>query len=396
MTTLTTGAPGPGARVARSAMVARSARRGEEGVALMLVLLFVVLLGAIVTEYAYETQVEAALAANVRADLDAYVAAKSAVAAGLGLLHADLVEQEVQVAAASAAQLPGSEYFDSLLDVWATERLVETLNEGVFQCEVADEYGKININALFSYDEEGVGGEEANPILEEALRYLFVDILQAEEDPTDALLDYLDSDDDTRPEGAESDFYSTSAASFGAKNGLMNSIEELLLVPGITPELFFDCNRDPEEGWDEEWDMELEGLRAPSLSDLLTVHGHPQGKINVNTARPEVLDAVLSALPGGNPEMVEDILAYQMAEPFDSLNDMADRNVFDKKRSKEARGILDVRSDVFRILGDGRAQDVMVRIEAYVARTPPEAVGAAGPDGEAMELLRILDWRVIR
>lgn len=373
-------------------MGARLPRPGEEGVALMLVLLFVVLLGAIVTEYAYETQVEAALAANVRADLDAYVAAKSAVAAGLGLLHADLVEQEVQVAAASAAQLPGGEYYDSLLDVWATERLVETLNDGVFQCEVADEYGKINLNALFSYDEEGTGGEEANPILEQALRYLFVDILQAEEDPTDALLDYLDSDDDTRPEGAESEFYATLDATFGAKNGGMSSIEELLLVPGITPELFFDCNRDP----DEEWDMELEGLRPPSLSDLLTVHGHPQGKINVNTARPEVLEAVLAALPGGNPEMVEDILAYQMAEPFESLNDMAERNVFDKKGSNEAKAVLDVRSDVFRILGDGRAQDVMVRIEAYVARTPPEAVGTAGPDGQAMELLRILDWRVIR
>ena len=388
MKVLTIGDPGAGAR---------SPRRGEEGVALMLVLLFVVLLGAIVTEYAYETQVEAALASNVRADLDAYVAAKSAVAAGLGLLHADLVEQEVRVAAASAAQLPGSEYFDSLLDVWATERLVETLNDGVFQCEVADEYGKININALFTYDEEGGGGEEANPILEQALHYLFVDILQAEEDPTDALLDYLDADDDTRPEGAESDFYASLDATFGAKNAPINSIEELLLVPGVTPELFFDCNRDPEdEGWGKEWGMDLEGLRPPSLADLLTVHGHPEGKINVNTARPEVLDAVLAALPGGNPEMVEDILAYQMAEPFESLDDMADRNVFDKKQSKEARGILDVRSDVFRILGDGRAQEVMVRIEAYVARTPPEAVGAAGPDGQAMELLRILDWRVIR
>jgi len=387
MKALTTESPRPGPA---------GARRGEEGVALMLVLLFVVLLGAIVTEYAYETQVEAALAANVRADLDAYVAAKSAVAAGLGLLHADLVEQEVQVAAAAAAQLQGGEYFDSLLDVWATERLVETLNDGVFQCEVADEYGKINLNALFSYDEEGAGGEEANPILEEALRYLFVDILQAEEDPTDALLDYLDADDDTRPQGAESDFYATSDATFGAKNGRMSSIEELLLIPGITPELFFDCNRDPDQEWDEAWDMDLEGLRPPSLSDLFTVHGHPQGKINVNTARPEVLEAILAALPGGNPDMVEDILAYQMAEPFDSLNDMAERNVFDKKESKEAKRILDVRSDVFRILGDGRAQDVMVRIEAYVARTPPEAVGTAGPDGQAMELLRILDWRVIR
>ena len=45
--------------------VPRARRGGQEGVALMVVLLFIVLLAVIVAEYAYEMQVEASLAGNL-------------------------------------------------------------------------------------------------------------------------------------------------------------------------------------------------------------------------------------------------------------------------------------------------------------------------------------------
>ena len=55
----------------------------EEGMALLLALLFVTLLSVIVVEYCYETQVDAALATNDASDFEAYVAARSAIASGL-------------------------------------------------------------------------------------------------------------------------------------------------------------------------------------------------------------------------------------------------------------------------------------------------------------------------
>jgi len=373
----------------RGAAKPPAAREGQEGVALMLVLLVVVLLGVIVTEYAFETQVEAALAANVRADLDAYVAAKSAVASGLGLLYADLVEEEVQGAVADVTQSSGSKYYDSLLDAWAAERIVQPLNDGIFQCEVVDEYGKINLNALVSWEDEAA---EPNPVLVDALRYLLEVLFEAEEGTVDALLEYIGTVDEDLSSGAE--FYALGEESFGAKNGPLDSIEELLLVPGITPELYFDCNRPPEE--EEFVDPELEYFRPPSLPDLLTVRGHPEGKINANTARPEVVEAVLAVTDWGKETTAERILEAQMTDPFESLSDLQQRAGLDKKDAALAKEILDVRSDLFRIRGDGRAENVMVRIEAYVARTPPEAAGAVGAGGQALELFRILDYRVIR
>ena len=70
----------------------------------------------------------------------------------------------------------------------------------------------------------------------------------------------------------------------------MNSIEELLLIVGVTPELYFDLNRDPAEretlAEDEVW---------LSLPDVLTVNGDPKGRLNVNTAQRLVLEVVARA-----------------------------------------------------------------------------------------------------
>ena len=61
----------------------------------------------------------------------------------------------------------------------------------------------------------------------------------------DAILDWIDDDDEPREYGAEIDFYSTLTPPYSPQNGPLKTIEELLLVRGITPDMLFgrDINR---------------------------------------------------------------------------------------------------------------------------------------------------------
>ncbi len=69
----------------------------------------------------------------------------------------------------------------------------------------------------------------------------------------DAILDWIDTDDTKRPYGAESEVYESLVPPYKAKNGPLESLDELLLVQGVTPALLYgeDANRngllDPNE-----------------------------------------------------------------------------------------------------------------------------------------------------
>src|SRR5262249_55773334 len=61
----------------------------------------------------------------------------------------------------------------------------------------------------------------------------------------DAILDWIDPDDDPREQGAERDYYASLPHPYAPRNGPLASIDELLLVRGVTPALLYgaDLNR---------------------------------------------------------------------------------------------------------------------------------------------------------
>ena len=65
------------------------------------------------------------------------------------------------------------------------------------------------------------------------------------EDVADAILDWLDTDDEPREFGARSNTTPACRRAYGTKNGPVDTVEELLLVRGVTPQLLFgaDINR---------------------------------------------------------------------------------------------------------------------------------------------------------
>jgi len=428
-------------------------RRGgvgeKRGVALILALLFVVILTVIVVEFAYEAQVDASYAFNQSNDLEAYLAAKSAVALGMGQLAEHLV---MLLEGPGDVDMPGfvGEQYDSKEDPWAIGRPFEPINNATMRTSISDEFGKINLNALIDYSS---GEPQERTFLIEALRFFFWTRAESDgDDPVDAILDWLDYDDgdNERPDGAENPYYLGLERPYYAKNGPMDSLEELLLIKGISPEMYFG-------------NMKADPPILP-LSEYLTVHGDWSGAVNVNTARPEVIEAIsygwsqtgqvqidhqglLAELDfagrinsrqrldqyvrveGLSPQQRRREQQQQrrqrqqqqqpsaMNDPFhtaakqngdepddpDGPAQPADPNAPMAPGGQLGRAFT-ISSNAFRIYGDGLIDDIMVRIEAYVWRMPldlNELQRALPPGGQGRfvppeENFRILSWKVIR
>lgn len=405
-------------------------RGDQEGMALMLALLFVVLLAAIVVSLSYEMQVEAAFVEAHSTDFTAYIAAKSGVAAAMAALAVDVGDgdfSELLGQLDDYTDLGPELDVDSREDEWAKTRPPRPLNDGMMSFSVDDEYGKLNLNALISIETK-----EPNELLVQALRLLF-ERRDIEDESVDAILDWLDRDDLADAGGGdmfEEDYYSGLEIPFGCKNGRMDSIEELLLIPGITPEVYFGITADEDD--------EEEGYGAP-LTELLTVHGHPYGDINVNTAEIELVEVICEAaqdqgwadaldffeevkivlqpvdeddtelghfkddldrilkkefnFPGTRDRQESEIRDKEDDKEDEEETQRGGRPTGDRDRNRNESGAEPLESgfiawgDKFRIRGDGMAHETRVRIEAYVWRDRELA---------EQETLYILDWRVIR
>jgi hypothetical protein len=398
--------------------------RNEAGIALLLALVFIVLLAAIVTNFMYKIQVDATIVASNSSDYEALLAAKSGVATALSVLHADRVGNTLD------AEENPEEFgmYDALSEVWAEPGNLATFNDDVVSMTIVDEYSKLNLNALIFEASNGEqSGEVVHDVLELAIREVFRVDLGFEEDPTDLILDWLDADDDARPNGAESDYYESLDPPFSCKNGPMDSIEELLLLPGITPEVYFGL---PDPDLELELDDEGEILQPIPLSDLFTVHGHPEGRLNINTTSEGLIEVVLMASESLYPGTITTdmtIIQNQMASEYPFFSSEAqliqnrylpsrldqngqaiqgggdvDQNVGfaneNNQNSVNAQSqiplpppMFTVESNVFRIFADGQSNDAQVRVEVYAFRDPSDKEGATEP-----QLFRILDWRVIR
>jgi type II secretory pathway component PulK len=97
---------------------------------------------------------------------------------------------------------------------------------------VTDETGKLNLNALYALDTSG-------RVLHDALMKL--------ENMTDeiawSIVDWIDPDDEPNAGGAETQYYGTRTPPYQCKSAPLDSIEELLLVKGVTPSLLFGTDR---------------------------------------------------------------------------------------------------------------------------------------------------------
>ena len=160
--------------------------------------------------------------------------------------------------------------------------------------DIADESGKLDLNA-------------APP---QMLEQLFMNLgmpFDAAHALTAAIEDWRDNDDDTRPFGAESLYYAGLSKPYRPANQDFQSVEELLLVRGVTPGLLYGGYTVGEDGNVE---------RQLGLADCLTVNSG-SSQVNINYAPLPVLMAV----PNMTPMTARFIIEGRARKPFASVSE---------------------------------------------------------------------------
>jgi general secretion pathway protein K len=165
------------------------------------------------------------------------------------------------------------------------------------------------------------------------------------------------------PGGSFSEFdqyYLSLAPSFRARHASFEEIEELLLVRGITPDLFYGSyTRNGEGGL-----VPRHGLR-----DCLSVYGST-GPLDVNTVMPEVMVAV-----GVAPDTAAAILALRKIAPLQNMGQLAPFSSGGRGMSRLGMiggPIVTLRATAQLHLSDGHLSDLHRTVSALVKMVGPE------------------------
>lgn len=250
--------------------------------------------------------------------------------------------------------------YDTLQDNWAIiepAQFAGLFPRGEVQLKIDDLSGRFQINSIVM--DTGDNPPQNNEMMvnknRELLNQLLASGILLVESPeeareiVDALIDWMDPDDEESEYGAESGYYRSLSTPYECRNGPITEISELLLVKGITPRLLYG------EGG------------APGLADFITVHG-TDGKININTTPLGVLRAL-------NPLMTEELAGlldeFRRAEENKELLQEVEwyRNVPGFPNDIEFPAvILSVSSGVFQLKSEGRLDEQVRRMTAVVER----------------------------
>jgi general secretion pathway protein K len=303
---------------------ARSRRGGgEDGIALLIVLLTITLLTIIVVEFTQSAEVETHFALSSRNALQAFYLARSAVNVAEALLVADVNLNKT----------------DSEDDLWARPWPPLPVGDGTAAFRIEDEGRRLNINSMV------VNGDyhRQRAILTRLFRLLGIDgrVLSA-------IIDWIDDDSDaqTDPPGAEQSYYLGLTPPVFVRNAPMLTMRELLQVRGMTPTLL------------------------ARLEEFVTVLPRDVVKVNVNTAPAEVLYALSDGLTA-DPGVVDRLLAARRAAAITSINELKDVTGFLESladKSKDNKDLLDVKSAYFRIDAVGEVNDVTRGVTTIVGR----------------------------
>jgi general secretion pathway protein K len=288
------------------------------------------------------------------------------------LLH--MASSGVNIAAAMLIKDKKDSRSDSLQEDWAdSEKIIEILDDipfedGSITLTIDDELGKIQLNSFVQFP-EGLSFNESQRVMWERFLSLLIYKNEAFEDMEpmtiiNSIKDWLDSKDDdaiTGLNGAESDYYQDLDPPYPCKNGPFTHIGELILVRGVTPEIFRGAGE------------------AQGLSNFITVFGMTkssnnsftyEGKININTAD---LPTLVAMLPSGNEDLAQAIYEYRM-ETSESvyIHDLSSptwyKNVPGIGDTKIDPNLITTSSDFFRIESTAKLKEIKIKITAVVKR----------------------------
>ncbi len=273
-----------------------SAIRNPNGVALVMVLWVVTILSVVVLEFCFAMRTEVNIAKNYKEEFQLYAVAEGGVQRAITELiykHDQRIHQ--------MRKTPNPEEIPPAEREWVADGRPYLLPFDLGECEikVMSEAGKVNINLV---PESLLRKMLGNLGLEGEQRDIVVD----------SIMDWRDPDDFYRVNGAENDYYRSLKEPYDCKNGALSSIEELLLVRGVTSDLF-----NGRRGKGKEEGSKGDG---PGLKDIFSIYS-PMGLIDINSATPAALRAVL----GVPSEIARRIVKAREEKGFENQPDLLQR-----------------------------------------------------------------------
>ncbi len=302
----------------------RRKKQGQGGMALVLTLLILTLLVVTGLELHRAVRVEATLAGNFRDLTQASYIAQSGVEIARALIQED--EPSYDAADERWAQFEALAIFSSQL-----------FNEGHFTGRITDEAAKFNPNGLI--DAYGIIDQKKKNQLERLLT-----LLGHDPQKIDAILDWLDPDDQKRPFGAEREYYTTLKRPYPPKNGPLDTLGEILLIKEIDEATFYGTE-------------EREGL-----GKYLTIYS--EGKININTASIPIL---MSLSPRVDQTSAKAVLDYRAGKPFRQNEDLRTVPGWGQIYA-EISSEITVRSNFFSIGMLGYYRDALAAVQTVIKR----------------------------
>ena len=331
----------------------------QRGIALVMVLVVVLAMGIMAAHFSFSMKIETQLALNTTRDPDMEWMGRS----GVELAKYVLAEK---------TRIPVENQFEALSQFWAggvygTNEVLAamslenvSLGDGTISVRIEDAERKFNINAL---------GPE---ILSQSLMYMGVDSFQSAV-ILDSLMDWVDPDIDTRVNGADEEAYLVEPnlpllGPYLVKNGPLDEISELLLIRGITPELYYGMQG---------------GLPAPNMPmgmgygdfgfiDLFNTLGGFQ--ININTASKEVIQM----LPGMDPNLAWEVTMTRAGFdgmegteddiPFMRITDLMNVPGMTPDLMSLMRRFVTNRSNTFEIYVEARIDEYVKMFRAVLVR----------------------------
>ena len=280
----------------------------NRGIALITVLLIVTILIAVAIELNRSSRAEIYDASNISDGIRLTYIAKSGFYAGAALL-------------ANA-----SDSYITLRDDWAKAELLSAKSQGLFEdgmfsVSIEDESGKIPLNKLLN-------GTEFNS----NVREVFIRLL-------------------SQPEFSLGEGGATAVADavkeyILRKTTPLDCIEEMLMIKGITNEIFVGTKE------------------KPGLAQFVTVYG--DGQININTAPKMVLR---SLAPNISVEMADKMDEYRIKEGNDLSNTAWYRQVPGFANMTIKADLIKVNSSNFKVVAAGMAKNMTQIVSGVVKKT---------------------------
>jgi len=204
---------------------------GKSGSVLIIVLWVVGLLAMFVTAFAFDMHIEAKIVSTWRKKLKADYLAK----AGIELARMALLETsdpDVTNPEASGYVANGSDSARRTATVSLARgsgaELSRPLGEGTITVRIRPENARINLNSIINVDNRDETFGLWEPLFETAgVPFDQRDTL------IDCLIDWIDQDELTHMNGAESEYYETLVPPYKSKNAPIDTVDELALIKGF-------------------------------------------------------------------------------------------------------------------------------------------------------------------